>query len=89
MGDAPKKFRDDKNPSVTAEVGGEGGSFADATFRRPDDARDEDLPRQDDTRQPNAAAEVAQNATHRESIAEGGVGTEPGPDTGMKKYPTE
>jgi hypothetical protein len=83
-----KKYRDDHLP-VTAEVGGEGGSFADATYPAAERGQDDDLHRQADSEQPAAAADVAQNATHREQIAEGGVGTAPDPATGLKKSPEE
>ena len=85
--DDAKKYRDEHLP-VTAEVGGEGGSFADPTYQ--ESAREPDgLGRASDTKQPNAAAEVAQYAEHEDQIADGGVGSAPGPGEGMKKYPTE
>ena len=86
--DDVKRYRDDDLP-ITAEVGGEGGSFADATYRAPERSHVDDLPRQSDSEQPNAAADVAQNATHREQIEEGGVGTAPDPAKGLKKSPKE
>jgi hypothetical protein len=70
---------------VTAEVGGEGGSFADATnqvatFREP----------QADERSGGPAASSALGyALHEESVAEGGVGTAPDPSRGMKRFPTD
>lgn len=86
--DDAKRFRDEKLP-VTAEVGGEGGSFADPTYQESAEEPPEGLERESDTEQPNASSEVAQNANRREPIVEGGVGTEPGPAGGMKKYPTD
>jgi hypothetical protein len=70
---------------VTAEVGGEGGSFADATnqvatFREPQADRRADR---------TAVPSVANYALHDESIAEGGVGTAPDPARGMKRFPTD
>lgn len=85
--DDAKRHEDESLP-VTAEVGGEGGSYADPTYQKatldPDGLR-----RVSDTSQPNAAAEMAHNAERRGEIAEGGVGTDPDPAEGMKKYPTE
>jgi hypothetical protein len=87
---ATDERRTDHTP-ITAEVGGEGGSFADGTYQQAerDDVRGEGMRRADETSRPNAAAEVAQNAVHRDEIAEGGVGTAPGPDEGMTRPPTE
>jgi hypothetical protein len=87
MGDT-KKFRDEKLP-VTAEVGGEGGSFADPTYQQSATEGYRGLHRESDTEAPNAASEVAGNAEHRPPIADGGVGTNPDPAEGMKKYPSE
>jgi hypothetical protein len=78
----------DESMPVTAEVGGEGGSYADPTYQEAT-RNPGGLGRASDTETPNAAAEVAHNADHRGEIAEGGVGTDPGPAEGMKKYPTE
>jgi hypothetical protein len=85
MADAPK-FRDDELP-VTAEIGGEGGSFADPTYQEA--ARRGELSRTPDTRQPPAQGDLPGYASHRSQIEQGGAGTAPGPDEGMKKYPTE
>jgi hypothetical protein len=85
MADAPK-YRDEPLP-VTAEVGGEGGSFADPTYQ--ESTRRERLPRQPETAQPNAESDAAQYASHGEQIEEGGAGTAPGPGEGMKRYPTD
>jgi len=85
MADAPK-YRDRKLP-VTAEVGGEGGSFADPTYQESAERRD--LPRQPDISRPGPAGDVAQYANHQAQIEKGGAGTAPGPDEGMKKYPTD
>lgn len=73
---------------MTAEVGGEGGSFADPTYEETAE-KPEGLARASETSQPNAVADVAQYAEHEEQIVNGGVGTEPDPAEGMKKYPTE
>ena len=86
MDDARK--REDERLPVTAEVGGEGGSYADPTYQEAT-LGGGTLRRASDTGQPNAAADVAGNAEHRDEIANGGVGTDPGPADGMKKYPTE
>lgn len=85
MADAPK-YRDEK-PPITAEVGGEGGSFADPTYSESTERTDG--PRESDTEQPNAAGDIAQYAIHGEQVKDGGAGTAPGPAAGMKKYPTE
>ncbi len=85
--DDARRYRDERLP-VTAEVGGEGGSFADPTYQQSAEEPD-GLTRASDTKQPNAAADVAQYAEHEEQIADGGVGTAPDPGQGMKKYPTE
>jgi hypothetical protein len=88
--DDTKRYRDEALP-ITAEVGGEGGSFADPTYQQTEATPpgQDGLRRSDDTSQPNAASEVAHNANHRGEIAEGSVGADPGPAEGMKKYPTE
>ncbi len=70
---------------VTAEVGEEGGSFADATnqvatFREG---------RADERTQDTRLSSAANYAVHDESVAGGGVGTAPGPSHGMKRFPTE
>ena len=85
--DDEKKFRDDHLP-VTAEIGGEGGSYADPTYQE-SATKPDGLGRAAENDEPNAAADVAQYAEHQEQIANGGVGTDPGPAEGMKKYPTE
>jgi hypothetical protein len=77
--------RAERRLPVTAEVGAEGGSFADATnqvatFREPEANRRSDR---------DALSSVANYAVHDESIAEGGVGTAPDPYHGMKRFPTE
>jgi hypothetical protein len=72
---------------VTAEVGGEGGSYADPTmqvetFQHPfKDQRNQE--------QGGGSAGVANYALDQASVAEGGVGTSPEPATGMLRYPTE
>jgi hypothetical protein len=83
--DDVQKYRDEDLP-VTAEVGGEGGSFAESTYKSSDEKPDE---RASGTRQPDAAPDTAQYAEHREQVADEGVGTAPDPAHGMKKYPTE
>lgn len=80
------RFRDEKLP-VTEEVGDEGGSFADPTYqeaaksgiRGPGLSRDE---AQNDN-------DVPGDAIRRDQVAGGGVGSNPDPAEGMKKYPTE
>jgi hypothetical protein len=69
---------------VTAEVGGEGGSYADptlqvATFRGP--AADIDLPA--------GVASVAGDAIGFQEVAAGGVGASPDPADGMIRYPSQ
>ncbi|HEX5474402.1 MAG TPA: hypothetical protein VFX12_07060 [Vicinamibacterales bacterium] len=74
---------------ITAEVGGEGGSFADATMQEgtDDDVKgSRGIPRKD---RPAGAGDAAGEASHRDQVAEGGVGTDPGPGDGMKRFPTE
>ena len=80
--DDVQRYRDEDLP-VTAEVGGEGGSFAEPTYQKSDE-RPDGLERASDTRQPDAAADTAQYAEHREQVANGGVGTAPDPAHGMK-----
>ncbi|MEN3337568.1 MAG: hypothetical protein V7647_1244 [Acidobacteriota bacterium] len=68
---------------VTAEVGGEGGSFADsttqvATFGGPLDSLER-----------AGAASTAGDAIRSEDVIEGGVGAGPGPADGMTRYPSE
>jgi hypothetical protein len=69
---------------VTAEVGGEGGSYADPTiqvptFRGPITSIDS----------PGGAASVAGDAIRFEQVAAGGVGAGPDPAHGMIRYPSE
>ena len=69
---------------VTAEVGGEGGSYADptiqvATFGRPLDQLEGH----------GGAASVATQATRSDSVDAGGVGSGPDPADGMLRYPTD
>ncbi len=69
---------------VTAEVGGEGGSYADptiqvATFGRP-------LAQVDGH---GGAASVATQATRSDQVDAGGAGAGPDPADGMLRYPTE
>jgi hypothetical protein len=76
--------RADRTLPVTAEVGGEGGSYADPTtqvetFGRP-------LDRIGDQ---GGAASAATEATRFSEVAEGGVGAGPSPADGMIRYPSE
>src|SRR3954447_13877763 len=69
---------------LTAEVGGEGGSYADPTlqvptFRGPIA----------DIGTPAGAASVAGEAIGFEEVAAGGVGASPDPSHGMIRYPSE
>jgi len=69
---------------VTAEVGGEGGSYADPTlqvptFRGPTA----------DIDSPAGAASVAGDAIGFEEVAAGGVGAGPDPADGMLRYPSQ
>jgi cell division septation protein DedD len=72
---------------VTAEVGGEGGSYADPTMQVEtfqDPLKDQRTPEQG-----GGDAGVANYALDQASVAGGGVGTAPEPATGMLRYPTE
>src|SRR3954471_15206826 len=69
---------------VTAEVGGEGGSYADPTLQVPTfqgPAADIDVPA--------GAASVAGDAIGFQEVAAGGVGAGPDPADGMIRYPSE
>ena len=72
---------------VTSEVGGEGGSYADATlqvatFCGPAAARD--------TRPGHGGmSSVATQAIRSETIGVGGASSAPDPDSGTMRYPTE
>ena len=81
-----RKLRDEALP-VTDEVGGEGGSFADATFQQAarEGIRSAGLRRGDEPADDGAAGETV----HRDEISGGGAGSNPDPAEGMKKYPTE
>jgi hypothetical protein len=72
---------------VTAEVGGEGGSYADPTMQ----VETFQHPFKDQRNQEQGAggAAVANYALDQASVAGGGVGTAPEPATGMLRYPTE
>jgi hypothetical protein len=70
---------------VTAEVGAEGGSFADATnqvatFHEPESKQRAER---------DVLSSAANYAVHDESVAAGGVGAAPNPSRGMKRFPTE
>lgn len=69
---------------VTAEVGGEGGSYADPTMQVPTFEGDIARGRGD-----GGDASVANQSNRMEPIAQGGIGEAPGPDSGMLRYPTE
>lgn len=70
---------------VTAEVGAEGGSFADATNQVATFRESQANQRTEGSVLPSAA----NYAVHDESVAAGGVGTAPGPSHGMRRFPTE
>jgi hypothetical protein len=82
----PRSGTDDRashSLPVTAEVGGEGGSFADpttqlATFGRPLDSLEG-----------AGAGSAAGDAIRSAEVIEGGVGAGPGPADGMTRYPSE
>ena len=68
---------------VTAEVGGEGGSYADPTLQVPTfhgPVADIDSPA--------GAASVAGDAIGFDDVAAGGVGASPDPADGMIRYPS-
>jgi hypothetical protein len=69
---------------VTAEVGSEGGSYADATVQVASSGTA--LWREEGGGGPGS---VAADATRSDEISGGGAGTHPGPATGMRRYPTE
>src|SRR4051812_43749892 len=69
---------------VTAEVGGEGGSYADPTLQVPTfHGPVADIDR------PAGAASVAGEAIRFDDVAAGGVGASPDPAHGMLRYPSE
>jgi hypothetical protein len=72
---------------VTAEVGGEGGSYADPTMQ----VETFQQPLKDERNaQPGGGRAAAANySLDQASVAGGGVGTAPEPATGMLRYPTE
>jgi hypothetical protein len=69
---------------VTAEVGDEGGSYADPTLQVP---TFQGAVAYIDS--PAGAASVAGDATRFEEVAAGGVGAGPDPAGGMVRYPSE
>jgi hypothetical protein len=76
--------RADRALPVTAEVGSEGGSFADpttqiATFERPLDR----------VGSGGGDSSVASQAIRSSEIAEGGIGAGPDPSVGIIRYPSE
>lgn len=78
--------RHDKTLPITAEVGSEGGSYADPTYQVATFG-DETEPRTIDPAgvQSDAAGEGVDFA----SVRGGGAGTAPDPGAGMVRYPTE
>src|SRR3954469_25923867 len=69
---------------VTAEVGGEGGSYADPTLQVPTfqgPSADIDIPA--------GGASVAGDAIGFQEVAAGGVGAGPDPADGMIRYPSQ
>lgn len=75
--------RHDKTLPVTAEVGSEGGSYADPTYQTATFG-DENEPRTIERPQSDVGYGV-----DFASVRSGGVGSAPGPDAGMIRYPTE
>jgi hypothetical protein len=69
---------------VTAEVGGEGGSYADPTIQVATFGGQLD---QDGGQ--GGAASASNQAIRGADIAGGGMGSEPDPAQGMRRYPTE
>ena len=69
---------------VTAEVGGEGGSYADPTLQVPTFHGQVEY-----IDSPAGAASVAGDAIGFDEVAAGGVGAGPDPAGGMIRYPTE
>lgn len=78
--------RADRSLPLTAEVGSEGGSYADPT-NQVSTFGDHDGLRREEDRPGNAT--VATYATRSDEIQGGGIGTSPGPSGGMVRYPTE
>lgn len=77
--------RRDRTLPVTEEVGSEGGSYADPTSQVATFGG-HDAPRTIDS---GSVPSTPGDALERSSIDEHGVGTMPGPATGMLRYPTE
>jgi len=88
--DTRKRSRsDDRHDStlpVTAEVGSEGGSFADPTYQVATFGGDDARPASDDRVGPPP---VAGEATDFDAAARSGIGAGPDPAAGMVRYPTE
>lgn len=75
--------RADRTLPVTAEVGGEGGSYADPTTQV------ETFGHLDRVEGQGGAASVAAYAIRSPEVAAGGVGAGPDPGDGMIRYPSE
>ncbi len=69
---------------VTAEVGGEGGSYADPTTQVATFGRE--LEQEGGQ---GGAASASTQAIRSADVAGGGLGAEPDPAQGMRRYPTE
>jgi hypothetical protein len=83
-GDVPTGDQAERSLPVTAEVGGEGGSYADptnqaATFHEGLDRKEGD----------GGDSSVAAYAIGRAEIGGGGAGSNPDPAHGMIRYPSE
>ena len=90
MNDTRKRSRSDdrhdRTLPVTAEVGSEGGSFADPTYQVATFGGDDARPVSDDQ---VGSAPVAGGATEFDAAARGGIETGPDPAAGMVRYPSE
>lgn len=76
----------DKGLPVTGEVGGEGGSYADATVQRATFADEQGIAR---TEGHGGASSLANQATRSETIAAGGFTSGDDPGAGLLRHPSE
>ncbi len=67
--------------ALTSEVGGEGGSFGETQISSSPTAHAAEATA--------GGTDIGAYATRAGQIAEGGAGTDPGPDAGLVRYPTE
>jgi hypothetical protein len=78
--------REKETLPITAEVGGEGGSYADGSMQGGEFSGPGGQQRADGR---GGASSTATYANRMEDVEAGGVGADPGPADGMKRHPSD